>query len=350
MQVYNLEIFSPDFTLRENGHTTVAMPEYVEDYLFPTETMIQAPNTINVAVGDYIRLTDDICGVVSNLDRQKSYETLIYFLPFTSLFGFDVMFDTDWQGQGTLEERIAQIITDALIENPDTLQNVSGLSVTTTSSTTGWEFNFKALTEGTHKLIVNMQETILKRALQEYFVAVHVAVDFQAKTIAASVGTVPTANELIESDLPNVIRKSITLDTREYAINKLILYDTDTLSKTITYYLHSDGTYDTNNTDRLTPVEFAIEATYNEDDDFKKSAESRAREVFGYEKIDNLIEIEVQPDDALVDVKAAKIGQEVTVISGGKRYTSIVTGKKLYHTATLIMGAVRLDLTNMIGG
>ena len=350
MQVYNLEIFTPDFTMRENGHATVPAVEYVEDYRSPTETMITAPKGVNVAVGDYVRLTDDICGVVTNLDRNNSWETLIYFLPFTALFAFDVMFDTNWQGQGSLEDRIAQIITDTLIENEDTYQNVPGLSVTTTSSTTGWGFNLKALTEGTHKLIINMQETILKRALQEFYVAVHVSVDFNQKTIAATVGTVPTAHELIESDLPNIIRKSITLDTREYAINKLILYDTDTLSQVITYYLHPDGTYDTQNRDRLSPVEFSIEATYNEGGDFPTSAASRAREVFGYEKIDNLIEIEVKKNDTMVDVIGAKVGQEVTVLSDGKRYTSIVTGKKISRTATLIMGAIRLDLTQQIGG
>lgn len=348
MQVYNLEIFSPDFEIK--SHATVPNIDYVEDYLTPEETIITAPSGLDVAVGDYVNISDQIRGIVSSLDRNNSWETLIYILPFTSLFNFDLMFDTDWQGQGTLETRIAQIITDTLISNDDELQNVKGLSITTTSSTTGWGFNLKALTEGTHKLIINMQETILKRALQEYYVAVHVDVDFQNKTIAATVGTVTDTAKKIESDLPNIIRKSITLDVREYAINKLVLYDTDTLSKKITYYLHPDGTYDTENRDRLTPVEFSVEATYNEDDDFEKSAASRAREVFGYEKIDNLIEIEVAPDDQMVDVSGQKIGQEVVVLSDGKQYTSIVTGKRLSTTATLIMGAVRLDLTKQLGG
>ena len=349
MQVYNLEIFSPAFVMKD--HATVSDVEYVEDYLTPEETIITASKGVNVAVGDYVRLSDDICGVVSNLNRNNSWETLIYILPFTSLFNFDVLFDTDWQGVGSLEDRIAQIISDALINNPDTLQNVEGLSVTTTSSTTGWGFNLKALTAGTHKLIINVQETLLSRALKEYYIAVHTSVDFQNKKIRATIGTVPTANELIESDLPNVIRKSIMLDEREYAINKLILYDTETLSDSVTYYLHPDGSYDTNDTDRVTPVEFLIEAVYSETGgDFATAAGSRAREVFGYEKIDNLIEIEVQPADSLVDVPGAKIGQEVTVISDGKRYTSIVTGKKIGKTATLIMGAVRLDLTKLIGG
>lgn len=348
MQASNLEIFSTKFVLKD--HATVDKPEYVEDYLYPEETEIIAPAGIDVEVGDYVRI-DDICGIVSNLDREESWETRIYILPFTSLFNFDVLFLTTWQRQGTLEARMAQIITSTLIQNADTLQNVQGLSVAATSSTTNWGFNLKALTEGTNKLIINFQETVMKRALTEYSVAVDVQVDFQAKTIRATIGKVPTANEIIESDLPNVISKSITLDQREYNINKLVIYDTETLSRVITYYLHPDGTYNTTNSNRVTPVAFSIEATYSEGEgDFATSAAELAREVFGYEKIDNLIEIEVQNSDTLVDVANAKIGQEVTVRSDGKTYTSVVTGRRIGNKSKLIMGAVRLDLTKMIGG
>ena len=129
-------------------HATVGAVEFAFDFLTPEETVIDAPSGINVAVGDYVKVTDQICGVVTNLDRQKSWQTLIYFKPFVSLLDIDIMFDTDWQRVGNLEDRIAQLITDYLISNPDTEQNVIGLSVTTTSATPDWGFNFKALTEG----------------------------------------------------------------------------------------------------------------------------------------------------------------------------------------------------------
>lgn len=349
MQAYNLEIFTPKFVLKD--HATVSDVNFVFDYLAPEESIIDVPNGINVAVGDYIKISDDICGVVTNLDRQRTYQIAIYYKPFTSLLDVDVMFDTDWQGVGALEDRLAQLITDYLISNEDTEQNVMGLSVTTTSSTTDWGFNLKALTEGTHKLIIGLYETLMKRSLTEYEVSVSVDVDFQEKTIDVTIGKIEANQHIIEADLSNIIFANISLDEREFAINKLVMYDNETLTQIITYYLHSDGTYDTNDEDRIFPVEYKIEAIYTESGgSFADAARSRAREVFGSEKINNLIEIETQPNDSLVRTEELKIGQTVTVLANGKAYTSLVTGKKLSNTTTLILGAVRLDLTKMIGG
>lgn len=348
MRVYNLEIFTPKFVLKD--HETITIDKFVDDYLSPEESIIEASASVDVAVGDYVRLSDEINGVVTNLDRDHAWETLIYFKPFSSLFSIDIMFDTRWQRQGTLEGRMAQIITDYLISNADTEQNVLGLSVSTTSETTDWGFNLKALTEGTNKLIINFYDTIMQRALLEYGVAVSVKANFQNKTITVVIGNVPYTEKVIEADLPNIISANISLDEREFAINKLVMYDTETLSQVITYYLHPDGTYDTNNTDRVTPVEYSIEAIYTEDSDFSKSASDRAREIFGFEKINNLIEIETKLDDDIVRPDLMKIGQEVSVLSNGKLYTSVVTGKVVAETSTIILGGVRLELTKRLGG
>lgn len=343
MRVYNLEIFSPAFELKD--HTTVGSVEYVDDFLYPEETYINAATGTNVATGDYVRM-GDICGVVTSLENDETWGIEIRIKPFTSLLSFPVMFDTDWQGVGTLEERLAQIITDNLINNADSAQNVPGLSVSVSSSTSGWGFNLKALTEGTHKLIIGFYDTLLVRALKEYSVAASCQVDFSNHTIAFTIGTVTGINT-VEADLPNVIRKSIAVDQREYTINKLVLYDTDTLVDYRTYYLHPDGTFDTTDTNRVTPVVFDMEAVYS-DGDLDAAAASRAREVFGDNKIENLIEIEVMRDDPMLDVEGAQIGQEYVVLSGGKTYRSIVTGKKLGQTATLILGAVRLELEKVM--
>ena len=343
MRVYNLEIFSPDFVLKD--HTTVGKVDFVDDFLYPEETYIPVASGTNVATGDYVRM-GDICGVVTSLENGETWGIEIRIKPFTSLLSFPMMFDTDWQGVGTLEDRIAQIITDTLISNADTEQNVTGLSVSVTSSTTGWGFNLKALTEGTHKLIINFYDTVLVRALKEYGISVQCAVDFSAHTIAYTIGKVSGVNT-VEADLANVIRKSIAVDQREYTINKLVMYDTDTLTDSRTYYLHPDGTFDTTDANRVTPVVFDVEAVYS-DSDLDTAAASRAREVFGDSKIENLIEIEVMRNDQMVDVENAQIGQEYVIMSGGKTYRSIVTGKKLGQTATLILGAVRLELEKVM--
>ena len=53
-------------------------------------------------------------------------------------------------------------------------------------------------------------------------------------------------------------------------------------------------------------------------------------------------------DDELIHPNDLEIGQTLNVISGGASDSTILTGKRIGDTCTLVCGTVRLDLTKII--
>ena len=108
------------------------------------------------------------------------------------------------------------------------------------------------------------------------------------------------------------------------------------------------------NNNRIVPVVQEIRGTAPERNGstitrtFAKMADSEAAEVFGSIEYNNLIELEMLNDDSLVNPYSMEVGQVVNVISDGASYNSILTGRKIGQTTTLIFGTVRLDLTKRL--
>ena len=342
MQAFNVEIFQRNFTLR--SHTVVEDVQYSEDYLSPDDNELTLL-TVDVQKGDYIRITngtDEYFGIINTVSSKEEGLVEIGYKAFLSLFDTDCMFDTTLQGgTASLEQTLANIITSMFISNSDTSMNVPGLSVTTTSSTTGWGFNLKSDKENMHHCIINMLNVLIIRSMEQYRVRIKVVPDIQNQTITLQI-------------LPNVINKNVVIKETNNDVNKLVVYDTESYTTTRTYYLHPNGTYNMTNSDRIRPVVQEIRGTAPERNGstitrtFAKMADSEAAEVFGSIEYNNLIELEMLNDDSLVNPYNLEVGQVVNVISDGASYNSILTGRKIGQTTTLIFGTVRLDLTKRL--
>ena len=260
MLPFNIEIFDTSFNLLQ--HYNSGAIDYKFDYLSTVENSVLVAFNDNVEKGDYIRIvndTDDYFGVITAIQVNESIEGFseIKFKPFISLFDSPILFDTTLQGSGTtLEQAIANIITAYWINNSDTDANIYGLQVATISSTAGWTFRITSDQSGLNKAIVNFMNSIIRRSLTKYQVGLYVTPDFQNKTITVSIGIKTSSTFVIEADLPSVIEKSVILNETTQDINKLIIYDQADMSTNIIYYKHTDGSYDTSNTDRITPVIF----------------------------------------------------------------------------------------------
>lgn len=354
MQAYNVEIFDPAFNLIQ--HSNINDVSYALDYLSQVENTIRVPFNGDIAIRDYIHIVNDkrdFFGVVSGIDTEQMPEGWIQvrYKPFTSLFDSAVMFDTDLQGSSTtLEQMIAGFITDYWISNADAVQNIVGLSVSTISSTSGWGFNLKSDVEGLHKCIINFLNTIIVRAMSKYRVGLYVTPDFEAKTIHIDVGVINTGTFYIESELPNIFVQNIVINENVHDVNKLVVYSQANMSSTITYYLHPDGSYNTTNSNRVTPVLFDTVSVSVDNTTFADAAAAAASEAFGSGTYNNLIELTMLNDDALVDPGELQIGQLVSIISNGVSYPSILTGYEIGNTTKLIFGNVRIDLTKMLKG
>lgn len=384
MKPFNVEIFNRNFELL--GHTNIDDVNIDYDYLKPNESEVPirlsgfydaftsqelideeqmyAKSYVpeleglmdQVGVGAYIRLQrddTDIFGVITSItNADDKLMTQFGIQPFpAAIFSAEILLDTNVQGVTALETVLANIITANWISNADTLQNIPGLSVTTTTSTTNWGMNLKSDTEGKHHCIIDFYDVLIRRALAEYGIAIQTNVDVETGTISLSIGKI-TGTKTIESDLPNVFERTFLVNEASKNTNKLVVYDTSNYTTTRVYYKHTDGTYDTSNTDRVYPVVFEVQgAEVQEGETFAQAADSAAASVFGEVSYNNLIEITCHYDDKLIDPRSLKVGSVVSVIHDGVSYGSIMTGYKLSNNIiTLVFGSIRADLTKILGG
>lgn len=355
MQPFNVEIFDRQFNLIQ--HYNVGAIDYNYDYLSTVENSILIEFNENVEKGDYIRIvnnTDSYFGFISSIAVNEAIQGFseIRFKPFIALFDAPIMFDTTLQGSGTsLEQAIADIITAYWINNTDASENIYGLEVQMLSTTSNWGFHITSDQKGLNKAIINFMTSIIRRSLTKYQVGLYAEPDFTNKKIVVSIGVKALNTFYIEADLPNVIEKSIIVNETTEDMNKLFIYDQADLVTNVIYYKHPDGSYDTRDEDRITPVIYGITSVaVSEGDTFADVAEDAANKQFDVDTYSNLIEITVQNEDEIVMPQSLTIGQIVNVISNGTSYSSILTGVERSNKTKLIFGTIRLDLTKIIKG
>ncbi len=353
MKPYNVEVFTQNFEMV--GNANVHELEYKEDYLSSDENTITILQMEGIEKQDYIRISRDMeeyVGVITEVaygtDKSKKLMTVSY-KPLMELLNTDILFDVNLQQTGTLEGFICDKITEMFIENEDSMQNIKGLSVSSTSETTDWYFHITPKDSGGHYNIVNLVDSVIVPAMEKYGVLVKAKLDIENKEIKISVGKVAQGTIIVEADLPNIITKNITIKSVSADVNKLIIYDaTDYATKRV-YYLHPDLSYDTKDKDRITPVNCEITSVSTEEGgSFESAAINEAYNKFANLSFSNLIELTMMNGDALVKPESIEFGQIAQIISNGISYSSILTGREIGKTTKLIFGTVRLDLTKIL--
>lgn len=360
MRPYNVEIFDRNFNLVQ--HYNAGNVNYSYDYLSMVENTVVMPFSEDVKRGQYIRLENgqrNYFGVISGLDVGSIAEgfTEVRYKPFLNIFDAPVMFDTDWQpGSGSgnvmsLENVIVKLITDYWISNTDTDANIPGMSVSAISQTTDWGLHLTSDVKDLHKTIINFENAVIQKALTKYQIGVYVTPNVNNKTISISVGRRETGVFYIEADMPSVIDKKIVLNSTTEDSNKLTVYNAENYVTNIVYYKHTDGTYDTQNRDRIVPVIESIQTvTPTDETPFAQGASAAADKLFDSGTYSNLIEIEVLNEDDLVLPEYLTVGQLVNVITQGNSYPSIMTGVSVGATTRLVFGTVRVELTKRLRG
>lgn len=354
MKPYNVEVFTPDFKMV--GHTNINELSYKEDYLSADENSITVFAIKGIKKQDYIRISrgkEEYSGVVTQIaygtDRSKSMMTISY-KPLMEMFHADMLFDVNKQGQGSMEQFMSDAITELFISNEDELQNISGLSVKVLTNTENWSLHITPSEKGGHYNIVNFMDSVIIPALQKYNILLSASLDIQNKQLLVTIGRVTGGVIVIESDLPNILKKNVVIKQVSADVNKLILYDTadDYATKKI-YYLHSDLGYDTKDKDRITPVVCDMRAVNSsEESGFDALAQAEAANTFSCAAFSNLIELTMLNGDSLIKPEEMQFGQIVNVISDGISYQSILTGREIGRNTRLIFGTVRLELTKIL--
>lgn len=354
MRPYSVEIFDRNFL--HKVHDMVSDVEYAFDYLAPAECSVTIGSSELIYVGDFIRITNgdySYFGIVSSITRVANDQMEIGYKPFETTFETSVVFDTSMQSKpsGTsLEQMLKDHILANFVNNSDSYQNIGSIrNISLSSTTRNWGFNLKSDKEGLERCIINLYDVLMIRSMQKYGVRVTAVPDMSARKIDIVIGTVATNRKTIEADLPNILAKQITVRATSQSVNKLTVINAANFTTKTIYYLHPDGTYNTTNTDRITPVVNQNRAVdIPNGSTWDATAASQAADVFSEAAYNNLIELEVLNDDGMINPKDLEIGQTVRVIHDGVAYTSILTGKQVRSTTVLTFGCIRLDLTKII--
>lgn len=361
MTVYNIEVFDSDMILIH--HEATSEYEYDFDYLTPVQSKIELD--FHDSSARFIRIVSDdrsidLMGVIVSLSDGELME--VGFKPFTSVLDVNIMFDTNDQGTGTLENIIKKYIKSTFVENSDALQNLPIGTIMPTSSTTTWGMNLKSDKEGQHTCKINLYDVLIANSFSNYGIVVRAipnptlnrVIDPETGkmggTINISIGKTLVASRTIEIDHDSIVIKKFTVRDESAKVNKLIIYNSaDYGWRPIIYYLHPDGTYGTTDTDRIFPVVPDVEAVdainTDQGQDHAAKAQEAAVSKFGNMKFDNLIEIEVAPNDGVVKPLELKIGDFVKIVHNGIAYDSIVSGVKYGDLIGITFGMIRIDAT-----
>ena len=461
MKQFNIELFDPNFTFLFN--TSADKLKFKEDYLDPEKAKVTINSDSRLDVNSIIRMyrdDEEYVGIVSDVKAKDDGTTEVTFMSVESLFDREVFIDVG-QISGTMEEYMKFLMDGLYVTNSDTYQRLP-ISITTVSSTDDWSFDYKIENEPKddeeppERLVafVNILDDLIIPGFTNYGIVMEWSFDFNEGVINIILTKNGAAPISIETELPNIIDETVTIRRAKKRINKVNIWNSQDYERSIVYYLHSDDSFDTINSDRGVPVNYknikvsadnnkkCIEKkvselkkeysdikkynsmdpeerteedieqaqyymtdinyflsfgwtyksadnliydhdnivvgqeTWGDDGDefeadieawaetvdaatygeatalsiFIEKAHDKAYQTFSKNKYDNLIELEVAADDDMLKPWTLKIGQVVNIISEGSSYTSILSGREIDDTVTLIFGTIRLELTKTLKG
>lgn len=365
MAQYNVNFFTRDLAFVHNDSANIN--ELSDDYISIQNNTVEIGLTERVKNGQLIYLDNELdtfLGVVTNI--KPGFDTLtVTYKPFLSLFDTDVLFDTNLQKQTTtdpssgakinsksLEQMLKDMIEEIYVFSDDPLQNLN-LVIVTETSTPRWGFNLKSDTEGTHYCIIGLYSVLIVNALKKYGVALSVFPDFASQSLFIYIRAQSNYDVMdIDGDLSNVTVKTLKMNDRPNGTNKLTVYNTNDYDQYVDFYVHTDRSWDSEDTDRITPVVRDVRAAMPDgeiedpDEAFLASAVDVAYGVLSGQAWNNLIELEVAPEDEVVNPLSLLIGQSIRLRYKDGIYESILTGRRITEeSVVLIFGSERISFT-----
>lgn len=344
MSLYSVEIFAPDFSYRASEQIEDA--KFRLDYLSLDNIKLELMN-VTAEKGDYIIITGQRgthAGIVYSCVDDETKITVEY-KPMLSIADVTAHFSQEELKTKNLETWLADILNGLYRDNTDVLQNITGFSAEAETATENALLPMETNIENIYEIIT--------AALINYGVVVDFSVDVNNKKITAKIRAKSRESPTIEADLPNILSKTFTLKQADTAVNKITIYNELNESESETFYMLADGSITTDRAamGRITPVVFTAAYISREEDDEETFYDLAYEKAFGslmQEKYNCLIELQVMNDDTLIHPEQMEIGQQVKIIRDGKVYSTMLTGKEIGDTTTLIFGAVRLELTKLL--
>lgn len=349
MSQYSVDIF--DLNLNLVHHDILEDPVIDDDRLAPNITTIEIKKTTLVPASGYVHLDGDIVfdGIIDAVSDDEDV-TKIDIKPLICIFGRNIPINLAWQKSSTsLEAVIRSSIQNYWISySADSLGNMPmSVEIIGSYRHTNWTLDLEAHNEEVNNTIVNLLDDVIIPAFERYGITLNGFIDFDANLIDFTIEN-PEEYQVIDADNPMVHLIEFMPDKMDGEVNRLTVINADDYSERVTYYLHPDGTYNTTNNNRITPVVFDFaEATKSSEEGatFADAASAQADSVFGKIKYKNYVELETQYNDLLINPLEIKMGSKATIYHNGQTIDTMLTGRVLDELITLTFGTVRLDYT-----
>lgn len=361
MQQYNVDIFDRQLNFVFNASAPVTSID--DDYISSTVNTVEVPATDLVKSGQFIRLESDtfsFFGVVTDASPGE-HVTSIQFKSFITVFDEDFLFDSLLQRSAslshqTLEETIEKYIQELYITNTDSSQNLP-ITITVDPSikqTEVWALGMATENDSTYFCIGNLYKNMIVTALKKYGIVIDVVPDLSEKLIKLRITKKTTAVK-IDADLKNVYMKTLKYKNKSAGTNKLVVYNIENFNQSVTFYVHTDDSWDDEDRDRVIPVIREIRSVTPDSDiadpsaAFMVAATEAAYSSISGSAYDNLIELETYIGDPIVKPEELRIGQSVSISYKGAKYTSILTGRKINNSKiTLLFGSERIEYSKRV--
>ena len=362
MQQFSVDIFNRKMVYVCNGQTAVTSID--DDYISPNTNAIEIQKVSKeINSGYFIRLQNEknqFFGLITNVSPGENQIT-IQFTSFVSIFSETMLFWTRFQGtesghEYSLEWTIKHFIETFYIVNSDTLMN---LPITVDidpniSRTMRWSLGIRSDRDEINYTTIDLYSDLIIPALKKYGVSITVTPDFNAKLINLKV-TKSKKTLNVDGNLDDVTVRTLKYNNRPLGTNKLeVVNSNDVNGTSIIYYAHPDRTFDTSNTNRITPVNYETRLVSPSEDtvaSFQEAALDEAYNIFAGSSYDNLIELEAAPDNPNIRPMELEIGQRISLWYEEGIYTSILTGKIIEdHSIVLLFGSERIQYTKRAKG
>lgn len=355
MTRYRAEVYDREFNFISYG--PVAEKNIQLDYLVEDTSTITIPAIITASTNDYVAVRQNgqiyMYGIISNVSYDMN-KTTISFVHFMSLLDVDLLVDPRIFETVSAEEWIHDRLVD-LYDGTDIYQNLTDFTcVYNTETMISYEYELDD--EGN----VDLDDINLFNFVQDLFKKYNIiltwSVDFATKAISCTIDTIDTTDvwtlKLGLADTPDY---TIDIHSIEGTYNKIKFYDEADFTNTVTYYLHSDGTIDTDGTtDRLLPVTYTektakADDTEGEEKTFEEVALEDAQGDMLNTNFDHEIIVTFNTESKLVSV--GDIGQIYNLVTPeGVVFNTILTGFEQVNVKYLrmVFGYVRTDLTTIL--
>lgn len=355
MTRYRAEIYDREFNHISYG--PVSEKSIQVDYLAQDVSTLTIPKVIVAHINDYVAVRQDgqiyMYGMVSDVNYDVG-KTTISFVHFMNVLDVDVVFKPDVFETTPVEEWLHDRLLE-LYDGTDTYQNLTGFSVVF-NSTTMITYPYEVDDEGDVPTEDMNLYSFIQELLTKYNIILTWRVDFALKTIVCTIDTIDTNSVwTIQLGLADTPDYSIDIHSIEGTYNKIKYYDEADITHTITYYLHSDGTIDTDDeNDRIVPVTYTektavADDTEGEEKTFEEVALEDAQSEMLNTNFEHEIIVTFNTESKLVSV--GNIGQLYNLVTPeGVVYNTVLTGYEQINVKylKLVFGFVRTNLTTIL--